>query len=309
MYDHLELAYLGIQVPEPASLDAFFGDVIGLMPGAPVGSTHTWRDDAKRHRLLVESGDANDASFVGFEATGDDAFDAVSDLIRSAGHDLAEGTTDECAVRGVERLCSTTAPWGIRVELVTGLAEAPSPFASPLCPGVSSPRASGSGTSCSPRLASTSRHEFATGASGCSSPTGWRLELAPGIDLEVRFFHCNARHHTVALARAPFELPQALHHVMFETNSRDDVGAAFDRAWAADLPIPNGLGRHDNDGMFSFYLQTPGRVPDRGRPRRPRRVGDDWDDNRRYDRISALGSPAAAPGVSASASDAPADVD
>ena len=58
---------------------------------------------------------------------------------------------------------------------------------------------------------------------------------------------------------------------MFETNDRDDVGAAFDRAWATDLPIPNGLGRHDNDGMFSFYVQTPGRLPGRGRPRRPRR--------------------------------------
>ncbi len=73
----------------------------------------------------------------------------------------------------------------------------------------------------------------------------------------MRFYHCNARHHTLALARAPFELPQCLHHVMFEANTRDDVGAAFDRAWATDLPIPNGLGRHDNDGMFSFYLQTP----------------------------------------------------
>ena len=44
---------------------------------------------------------------------------------------------------------------------------------------------------------------------------------------------------------------------MFEVNDRDDVGAAFDRAWAAGLPIPNGLGRHDNDGMFSFYVASP----------------------------------------------------
>ena len=82
------------------------------------------------------------------------------------------------------------------------------------------------------------------------------IDLA-GIELEVRFFHCNGRHHSVALARAPFEMPQCLHHVMFEANSRDDVGAAFDRAWEAGLPIPNGLGRHDNDGMFSFYVQSP----------------------------------------------------
>ena len=80
------------------------------------------------------------------------------------------------------------------------------------------------------------------------------MEIAEGIELEVRFYHCNERHHTVALARAPFEMPQRLHHVMVEVADRDDVGRAFDRAWGAGLGIANGLGRHDNDGMFSFYV-------------------------------------------------------
>ena len=124
------------------------------------------------------------------------------------------------------------------------------------------------------------------------------MEIAEGIDLEVRFYHCNARHHTIALARAPFELPQKLHHVMFETNERDDVGAAFDRAWATDLAIPNGLGRHDNDGMFSFYVPDPaGFQVEVGHGARV--ITDGWNDNRRYDRISALGSPAAALGMTA----------
>ena len=106
--------------------------------------------------------------------------------------------------------------------------------------------------------------------------------------LEVRFYHCNERHHTLALARAPFDLPQTLHHVMFETNDRDDVGAAFDRAWASGLPIPNGLGRHDNDGMFSFYVGSPaGFQVEVGHGAKT--VSADWDDNRAYDQISAWG--------------------
>lgn len=44
---------------------------------------------------------------------------------------------------------------------------------------------------------------------------------------------------------------------MFEMSSRDDVGAAFDRVWDSPLDIPNGLGRHGNDVMFSFYLASP----------------------------------------------------
>jgi hypothetical protein len=114
------------------------------------------------------------------------------------------------------------------------------------------------------------------------------LEFAAGIELAVRFYHCNARHHTVALAKAPFELPQKLHHAMFETNERDDVGAAFDRVWATDLAIANGLGRHDNDRMFSFYVVSPaGFQVEIGHGARV--VTDVWDDNRRYERISAWG--------------------
>jgi catechol 2,3-dioxygenase-like lactoylglutathione lyase family enzyme len=113
-------------------------------------------------------------------------------------------------------------------------------------------------------------------------------EIMEGIELAVRFYHCNERHHTVALARVPFELPQRLHHVMVETRDRDDVGRGFDRAWAAELPIPNGLGRHDNDGMFSFYVQSPaGFQVEVGHGARV--VADGRDDNRRYDRISAWG--------------------
>ena len=114
------------------------------------------------------------------------------------------------------------------------------------------------------------------------------MEIAEGLELEVRFYHCNQRHHTLALAKAPFELPQKLHHLMVETNSRDDVGAAFDRAWTSGLGIPNGLGQHDNDGMFSFYVASPaGFQVEVGYGART--ISDDWDDNRRYDRISAWG--------------------
>ena len=129
---------------------------------------------------------------------------------------------------------------------------------------------------------------FLTDGLGMRRSDWLEMEIAAGIELEVWFFHCNARHHSVALARAPFDLPQRLHHVMVETVDRDDVGSAFDRAWASDLPIPNGLGRHDNDGMFSFYVQSPaGFQVEVGHGARV--VGDDWDDDRRYDRISAWG--------------------
>jgi hypothetical protein len=69
---------------------------------------------------------------------------------------------------------------------------------------------------------------------------------------------------------------------------RDDVGAAFDRVWATDLAIPNGLGRHDNDGMFSFYVESPaGFQVEVGHGAKT--ITDNWDENRCYDKISQWG--------------------
>ena len=65
-------------------------------------------------------------------------------------------------------------------------------------------------TSCSPRLAFDESVAFLTDGLGFEQSDWLETEIAPGITLEVRFFHCNARHHTVALARAPFELPQVV---------------------------------------------------------------------------------------------------
>ena len=74
MQRHLELAYVAIQLADPASVDPFLADVVGLVPGeaAPDGIT-TWRNDDKAHRVIVEPGPANDAVAVGFEASDETA--------------------------------------------------------------------------------------------------------------------------------------------------------------------------------------------------------------------------------------------
>jgi 2,3-dihydroxybiphenyl 1,2-dioxygenase len=289
MNHQLEIAYLGIEVPDPATLTPFFGEVIGLVPGdqAPDGAD-TWRDDDRVHRLIVRSGPANDAVFVGFEATDGPAFEATVARLTAAGFTVV--VADEAArrARRVARLARTTAPWGVEVELVEGLEAAATPYSSPLMPGGFLTDDVGFGHVVFATTAFEESYRFLVDGLGLEQSDWLEMELAPGIELEVRFFHCNARHHTVALAKAPFDLPQTLHHVMFETKERDDVGAAFDRAWATELAIPNGLGRHDNDGMFSFYVQSPaGFQVEVGHGARV--ITDGWDDDRRYDRISAWG--------------------
>lgn len=289
MQHRLELGYLVLEVPEPDTLGPAFGDVVGLVPGEPtVEGAATWRDDDRAQRLVVRPGPADDAIALGFEAVDADAFDTTVERLRASGVEVAEDADAGAAARRVRRLARTTAPWGVDVEIVLGLADAATPFSSALVPGGFLTAGVGFGHVVFATTAFDESVAFLTDGLGFGQSDWLETELTPGLTLEVRFFHCNARHHTVALARAPFDLPQVLHHVMFEMNHRDDVGAAFDRLWAGDLGIPNGLGRHDNDGMFSFYLQTPaGFQVEVGHGARV--VTDGWDGDRMYDRISAWG--------------------
>jgi biphenyl-2,3-diol 1,2-dioxygenase len=290
MHHDLELGYLGLEVPDPTLLTSFFGDVIGLVPGEPAGPARalTWRDDDRAQRVIVEAGPANDAAFVGFEAVDAAAFDRIVDRLCSIGQEVVEGSDDERAARRVGRLAHTTAPFGVRVEVVEAIEAAPAPFASLLMPGGFLTEGVGFGHVVFATTAFEESHAFLVDGLGFAQSDWIEMEIAEGIKLVVRFYHCNARHHTVALAHAPFELPQRLHHVMFEANERDDVGAAFDRAWATDLPIPMGLGLHDNDRMFSFYVASPaGFLVEVGHGART--ITEPWTHNRQYDTTSVWG--------------------
>ena len=288
--DHqIELGYLVLEVSAPEILAPVFAGVVGLVPGEPrADASLTWRNDQRVHRIIVQPGALNDAVAIGFEAVDALAFDATVARLRAVGVDVVEGSAEQAGERRVARLARTATPWGIDLEIVLGLAEAESAFSSPLVPGGFLTEGVGFGHAVFATTAFDESDRFLTDGLGLVQSDWLETELAPGLSLEVRFYHCNERHHTLALARAPFDLPQRLHHVMFEVNTRDDVGTAFDRAWATDMPIPNGLGRHDNDGMFSFYVRTPaGFQIEFGHGARV--IAKDWDANRRYDRISAWG--------------------
>lgn len=48
-----------------------------------------------------------------------------------------------------------------------------------------------------------------------------------------------------------------LHHLMLESLSLDDVGRTYDLVLERKVPLILTLGRHSNDQMTSFYMQSP----------------------------------------------------
>jgi 2,3-dihydroxybiphenyl 1,2-dioxygenase len=288
--DHIELAYLAVEVTDVAGTETVLRDIAGLVPGDPIpGAASTWRDDDRAHRLILMEGPVDDAAYVGFAVPDAAALDAAAARLAALGCAVEHGDAPACAARRVEGMVRTTAPWGTPVEVVHGLAPAGTPFASALVPGGFKTGALGFGHCVfapGPGPDLEAAHRFVTEGLGLRRTDWLDLPIGPGLTLDVRFYHGNPRHHSLALAGAP--APKKLHHVMVETNAIDDVGAAFDRAFAAGVPIANGLGKHDNDRMFSFYVATPaGFQVEVGHG--AREVGPDWDDDHAYDRISLWG--------------------
>lgn len=71
---------------------------------------------------------------------------------------------------------------------------------------------------------------------------------------KLYFFHVNGRHHSFGMVGTG---RRALHHFMVEGGSLDDVGQGYDLAQLEEGRIAYTLGRHTNDYMTSFYVNTP----------------------------------------------------
>lgn len=77
-------------------------------------------------------------------------------------------------------------------------------------------------------------------------------------EADATFFHCNGRHHSLALMNECFgQKGGDFNHFMVEVNDLDDTGRAYDLIVKDGIKLTMDFGRHTNDGMTSFYFKTP----------------------------------------------------
>jgi 2,3-dihydroxybiphenyl 1,2-dioxygenase len=250
------LGYVGFKAADLEAWSRFATDVLGLMAtDAPDGSLR-FRTDAQSWRVSVESGVEDDIDFVGFEVSGREALEAMAARLKAAGVPMANDDADLAGLRGVTGLVSCRDPQGLRVELYYGPTERhETPFASSV--GVSGfvtgEEGIGHIVMTTPDIAAA--RTFYQDLLGFRLSDIIRMSIGPGMAIELEFYHCNPRHHTLALVPVP--APKRLHHFMLQVNTLDEVGFALERAEAAGVPITATLGRHTNDHMVSFYARTP----------------------------------------------------
>jgi 3,4-dihydroxy-9,10-secoandrosta-1,3,5(10)-triene-9,17-dione 4,5-dioxygenase len=269
-----QLGYVGLSGSDPKAWLDFATRIVGLQParvlpgetwglpgmpnpGAPSGGTGVAADgsvylkmDDWQWRVALHPGDGPGVRYLGFELRGQPELDAAVSELAAKGVAVTHATPEELEARAVHAMAHLRDPAGNRVELFHGVTRDHN-FASPAgVPGfVTGPLGLGHVVLLVPDI------DAALGF--WCGVLGFRLSdyVTFGPQQGVWFLHCNARHHTVALLRVgPIS---ALHHVLFELPGIDDVGRAHDRAVSAGLPITTSLGRHRNDGMFSFYVKSP----------------------------------------------------
>ncbi|MDT7709191.1 MAG: 3,4-dihydroxy-9,10-secoandrosta,3,5(10)-triene-9,17-dione 4,5-dioxygenase [Pseudonocardiales bacterium] len=244
------VGYVGINATNVPAWRDYAHDVLDvqLRADAPEGGLLLKTDDY-RWRIAVHQAEADGLAYAGLELPDRHAFEAAVEELRQAGVEVRDGSAEELQARSVGGMVSFKDPAGNQLELY---------YRPTIDYNFSSPHGA----------------RFVTGAMGFGhvvflinaehyeqtqdfyvQQLGFRVsEYTTLGPVEVCFLHCNRRHHSIALARAPFT---ACQHIMLEVEEIDMVGRALDRAQDAGVQLSTTLGRHRNDQMLSFYMQTP----------------------------------------------------
>lgn len=254
-----ELGYLGFEVSNLPRWERFAQEVLGLGVEAGPMATCRLRMDAAPARFILHPGTGDDFAYAGWKVA------SMSELEAFAGHLAAQGVSAqwgndaELEVRHALRMLHFTDSEGNRQEVYVQAPTSRQDFVSPLVASGFVTGAGGLGHVVFEASDYPATTDFMRRVLGTRLSDHIDLEPAPGVKIEVSFFHANERHHSLAVApRSPMPGPRKrIHHFMVEMGSMTDVGRARDRCLEFGLPVVMDLGQHPNDRMVSFYGYSP----------------------------------------------------
>lgn len=251
-----ELGYLVIEARDPAAWDRFLTDVCGVMrAGSGPDGAALYRVDERPFRFAIQMSERDCLGAAGLEVGADD-YDGIVERLRAAGRPLEAFSPADAAARHIERGIRTSDPAGNLLELYVGHATDDVAFVSPagVSGFVTGELGLGHVVFAAPDFDACHRfYRAVLGLRDTDLP-----EMAVGdATMRFAFMHAqNGRHHSVALGEMA-RPPSGCVHIMLEARTMEDVGKAYDRMRHAGIPQSASLGKHVNDEMTSFYMQTP----------------------------------------------------
>ena len=242
------LGYIGVATSKPDDWGRLATGLLGLQSVDRGGGSQSFRMDDRRQRLIVTQAPREGLGYIGFETSDAESLAACAAELEGHGVAVQAGGRSLAGQRHVADLIVCHDPAGNRIEIFHGAAMSADPFV----PG---------------RPISG----FVTGALGMGHVVMnvtdvshllpfYRDVLGLAVSdygltpYPLYFFHLNNRHHSFAMVGSG---RNALHHIMLELASLDDVGQGYDLAQLEENRVAYTLGRHANDHVTSFYLHTP----------------------------------------------------
>ena len=253
------LGYLRIESADPAAWREFGTRILGLTEGrGPDPEAVYLRMDDFPARLIIVPGTEDRLLASGWEVADQQTLTEVAHILSAADVPVKAGDGAELADRRVGGLLHADDPSGNSLEIFCGAImdnrPAVSPYGTRFVTGDQ-----GMGHVVLPVLSDAETLAFYTDLLGFRLRDSMRMPGEffgrPGGQVWMRFLGCCPRHHSLALA--PMSPAAGIVHLMIEVATLDDVGRALDRCTRRKAPISSTLGRHANDLMVSFYVQTP----------------------------------------------------
>lgn len=241
------LGYIGVRSKDLSDWASYGTGLLGRQRIDKTRSTLAFRMDDRQQRIIVDADAGEPLGYLGWEMADSKALDAVAARLETAGVTVARGSRALADERRVRDLIIVQDPVGNRLELFYGAEVAGEPF---------KPGRNISGFRTGPLglghvvMHAVNADEMVNFYGGL---LGFRLTDYYSSPFKATFMHLNPRHHSLAFIETG---KNALHHIMMELYSFDDVGQGYDIAHAENR-VATTLGRHTSDYITSFYSWTP----------------------------------------------------
>jgi len=244
------LGYVQARTKDLADWASFGPGLLGLQRVDKSRSTLAFRMDDRKQRIIVNADGGEGIDVFGWEVADPGALDALAARLEAAGVAVARGTRALADERFVRELIVCSDPLGNRLEIFHGAQVASDPFVPgrPISGFRTGPLGLGHVV-----FNVESVDEIDRVMPFYRDVLGFRLTDYYSHPFEARFLHVNPRHHSLAFIKTG---KRAVHHIMMEVFSFDDMGQGYDIALGSDQ-VATTLGRHTSDFITSFYTFTP----------------------------------------------------
>ena len=259
VFGKAHLGYVVIETQKFSDWRRFGRDAIGMHLDDGPSDVMRFRLDDNECRFLLQHGPAEDVTALGWHLHDHEAFDTVLARVKGHGVPITEGTDEEAALRGVERLVRFPGPNGLDQEVFTRARTGAAPLRMVTGGGFVTGAAGMGHVAITTRKPHQLRGYYDAVLDARLSD--YIDETISGLKFKIRFLRVNERHHTVAIAAVNGvrlnPIRTRVQHLNIQVAELDDMVGAYQRVKQLGFRMALGVGQHTNDKELSFYAMTP----------------------------------------------------